>query len=258
MRKKRRILARYVTGLLIGLLAVMLTLVLSLGHVLRKVIAVAGQQILDVDVRLHKADVALLRGDIHLQGLQIDNPPGYQHATFLQLENAHIKIVPTSIARDEIVIKHIQLKDIDVVVEQNRETSNIREITDRLPKPYDKDQPRGRRLRVDELEITSVRVHVKLLPLPGRQDTLQFDLPPIRLTELGYDYYMDAGLLTGKILIALTERILSQGFMDNDSWKKALNKTLQLGEQIMDANALGGKLRKGISDIFQPPPDAPP
>ena len=83
-----------------------------------------------------------------------------------------------------------------LTIEQKGLTNNLKEILDSLPKPEDepadkepedekKDKKPGKKLHIDTLEITNVTVRAKLLPIPGKSDTIEFPLPKIMMTDVG-------------------------------------------------------------------------
>jgi len=57
----------------------------------------------------------------------------------------------------------------------------------------------------------NVNVKVKLLPLPGRADTVKLKLDPIKMTNLGKGSKLDTAKLTGKVLAAIAAGVAEQG-----------------------------------------------
>jgi hypothetical protein len=107
------------------------------------------------------------------------------------------------------------LKDMSVTVEQKGMTSNLNEILKNLPKPDKPDEPaepkpEGKKLIIDDLELTNIKVRVKLLPIPGKADTVELTLAPIQMKDVGKNTPVDAAILTGKIMLALAQGIASQ------------------------------------------------
>jgi hypothetical protein len=72
-------------------------------------------------------------------------------------------------------------------------------------------EPGGKKLHIDNLEITNAQVNVKLLPVPGKVDTLKLKLAPIKMTDLGGENDIDTVALVRKVLLALAGGIAQQG-----------------------------------------------
>ncbi|MFH1719433.1 MAG: hypothetical protein ABIF19_18940 [Planctomycetota bacterium] len=75
----------------------------------------------------------------------------------------------------------------------------------------DASEPSGKKLHVDTLEITNANVKVKLLPVPGKADTLTLKLAPIRMTNLGGENDLDTVGLSRTVLLAIAGGIAEQG-----------------------------------------------
>jgi hypothetical protein len=96
---------------------------------------------------------------------------------------------------------------MEVFIEQKGARNNLYEIIQPLREPR---EPTGKRLLVDNLEITEVTVHVGLTGLPGQAPTAQFTLAPIRMTDLGRDGRMDTAVLITKIVLAIAAGVAQQ------------------------------------------------
>jgi len=107
-------------------------------------------------------------------------------------------------------ITDIELDGANVVLEQRGVSgNNLQDIIEKLPEKDSK--PAGKKLHIDTLEITNAVVKVKLIPVPGKKDTLSFKLAPIKLTDLGGDKGYDAVALSRTVLLAIAGRIAKQG-----------------------------------------------
>ena len=123
----------------------------------------------------------------------------------------------------------------------------------------------AKKLHIDTLEITNVTVKVKLLPIPGKADTVTLKLDPIRMTDLGGDDKLDLAELSGKILLAITTGIAKQGAgILPEGMTDALNETLgqaaelgkavaEGGQKVLEEGAKAGKgIVEGLKGIFEP------
>jgi len=231
------------------------------NRALKVAVESAGTKALNVGVGVDDVDLSILKGRIGLQNLAIDNPPGYQHDKLLELSRADILLNAKSLLEDVVNITHITLDGANVVLEQRGVSgNNLQDIIEKLP---DEDsEPTGKKLRIDTLEITNAEVNVKLLPIPGKVDTLSFKLAPITLTDLGGDKGYDSVALTRTVLLAIASKIAEQGagLLPDEmlgSLASELSKLgalpaalLQEGLKVLGAGeGIGEGVMKGAEDI---------
>jgi len=163
-----------------------------------------------VGVGVDDVDLSVLKGRISLQNLTIDNPPGYQHDKLLELSRADILLNAKSLLEDVVNITNITLDGGNVVIEQRGVSgNNLQDIIEKLPE--EDPEPTGKKLHIDTLEVINAEVRVKLLPIPGKLDTLSFKLAPIKLTDLGGENGFDSVALTRTVLLAIAGKIAEQG-----------------------------------------------
>jgi hypothetical protein len=211
----------------------------------------AGSIALKVPVGLESANLSVLGGSLSLKNLSIGNPHEYQHKQFLELKNASVKIKPASLFSGTIRIPEIKLNGINVVLEQKDiRSNNLQDILKNLPASDKTTQAEGKKLRIDYLELTDIFVQVKLLPLPGKADTIPLKLPPIKMKDLGNDGKMDTAALVSKIIVAISAKIAESGAgLLPDDITKSLNSTLkglgQFGGQLLEGGkTIGEGLKK--------------
>jgi hypothetical protein len=221
----------------------------------------AGSGALKVPVSLDKANLSILGGSLGLKNLVISNPEAYQNKTFLQLQNGSVKVNTWTLLSNTIHISEIKLNGIKVVLEQRGAVSNnIQDILKNLPASDKTTQAEGKKLRIDYLELTDISVQVKLLPLPGKVDTIPLKLPPIKMTDIGNDGKTDTAALVRKIIVAISAGIAKSGAgLLPDDITKSLNSTLkglgQIGGQLLEGGknigeGVGGKI-KDIGGVLQ-------
>ena len=214
-----------------------------------------GTGALGVPVKVDKTKLSIFGGSLEFSGLVIDNPPQYQNRKFLELADARIAVNVRSLLTDEVNIKQIKLDGVTLVLEQKGVTgNNLQDILKNLPKSEEKPteaEPSGKKLHIDELDISNVTVKVKLIPIPGRADTIPLKLKPIKMTNLGSDNKLDTAALIGKILVALAAGVAEQGVgLIPDEILNPLKEQLgNLGALLGTGLEGGGKLLKGGVDI---------
>ena len=223
-------------------------------------IEAAATKTLDVGVDIRDVDLAILRGTLGLQGLVIDNPPGYELERLLELKDAKIAVEMGSFLGETVNIKEIRLDGFDVTLEQKVLSNNLQDILKNInkhtkaeKKPDQEPKKPARKLHIDTLEISNVTVKVKLFPIPGKKDTVTVNLEPIRMTNLGGDNKLDTARLSGHILMAISAGLAEQG-VDGlpkefvDTMKTTLNEASQLGETI---STEGKKLRDAGKEALE-------
>jgi len=214
-------------------------------------IETAGTKALSVPVTLEKLNLSILGGKVGFQNLVIGNPPDYAHDTLMKLKDAKVAVEIKSLLSDTVNIKEIRLDGLEVTLEQKDIIrSNIQDVIKALPKK-EPDEPKekpkeGKKLHIDTLELTNITVNAKLLPIPGKADTVTLTLPTIKMTDIGGKEDVDTAELAKKILLAISTKIAEIGTdllpaeMVN-TMKDTLSQTMDLGKTATKAAAEEGK-----------------
>ena len=254
MKSVRKIL-RFFLLVIVVLIVGIAVLIHFFGNSLLKTgIETAASKTLSVPVNIDDMDFSILGAKVGFQGLVIDNPPGYKHEKLLEVGDACIAVSTGSLLKDTVNIKEIMLDNVNVVLEQRGVTSNnLQDIIKAIPKseePEDKTKKAGKKLHIDKLELTNITVNAKLLPVPGKIDTVTLKLDPIRMTDLGSDDKLDVATLTGKILLAIATGVAKQGAgILPEGVTNALGTTLGITADVGKAAVEGGaKLLEGGAD----------
>ncbi len=213
MKRPIKILYIVCAAILVIVVIALIAIDLFANSALKVAIESAGTKALNVGVSVNAVDLSVLRGRLGFEDLIINNPPGYKHERLLELSQANIKVDTKSLLSDIVNIKDIKMDGVKVVLEQRGVSgNNLQDIIKKLPKKEDEpSEPSGKKLHIDSLEITNAEVKVKLLPVPGKVDTIPLKLDTIKLTDLGNDNNLDAVALTRTVLIAIAGGIAKQG-----------------------------------------------
>ena len=259
--KIKKIVTRILIGILVLLLAIALVFKLYGNQLLRTAIIAGAQKALQVDVRLESIDVKTFLGKVDLKNMEIDNPEGYNHPTFVKMGRAYMDLNVPSLLSETIEIEKIQLDDIHLVIEQKGSTSNIKEILNNLLKSDTKDpesekEPEPVEEKADKnvyikiLEINNIEVKAKLIPIPGRADTVTLKLKPIRLENLGTAEKIDMAGVTAEVLKAISKGIAQQGAdILPTEMVGSLSKKSQ--EAIKDASKGAVEAVKGLGGLLK-------
>ncbi|MCJ7728397.1 MAG: hypothetical protein MUO27_00705, partial [Sedimentisphaerales bacterium] len=203
---------------IIVLCVIILTLVLWVvlyslgGYLLKTGIETAGTKALGVPVEVGDVQLSILKGTIGITGLVVKNPPGYTNKELLILGQGVIIADVRTLLSDVVHIRELKLDDVNLTIEQKMLSNNLQDVIGSLKSGKGEGkEPSGRKLRIDTLEISGVRIKVKLLPVPGGADTVTLNLAPIRMKNLGGDNKLDTEMLAGKIMLAMAEGVAEQG-----------------------------------------------
>ncbi len=255
MKKSLKILRIVLIVGLVLVLGVVILVRLFADRALKIAIETAGTSALRVGVRVEKVDLSILAGKIGFRNLVIDNPSGYKHEHLLVLNDIRISVNTRSLLSDTVRVRDIRLDGMELVIEQKGlTTNNLQEIMKSLPskKKQQTEEPSGKRVIVDNLEISNVVVKVKLLSVvPGKFDTIPLKLKPIKMANLGSDQKVDTRMLIGKVFVAIAEGISEQGLgILPDNIVGPMINELKRVKKLPDAFIKGGeKLLKGSTDI---------
>jgi hypothetical protein len=256
--KKLRKIVTIVLAVIVVLVVVVVVLVnLFADRAVKIGIESAATKALNVGVSVDDVKLSIMAGKLALGNLVINNPPGYQYDKLLQLQNAKIEVDIRSLLSDTVNIKEIKFDGAEVTLEQRGITSNnLQDVIKSIPSsPKSETQPSGKKLHIDNLELSNVTVKAKLLPIPGKVDTVTLKLAPIKMTNLGGDNKLDTAALSSKILVAITQGIAEQGagILPDEmlgSLKSTLAKTAELGKEVLKTGEnLGKDVIKTTEDL---------
>ncbi|OHB64013.1 MAG: hypothetical protein A2Y77_16185 [Planctomycetes bacterium RBG_13_62_9] len=208
MRKLIKAILFIVIVLIVLVIAGVVGVFLFADRVVASAVESAGTKALNVSVDVGSADASILGGAVGLQNITVANPPGYDGPALLKLQRVDVAADTGSLLSNEVRIKTMTLADMEVFVEQKGLKNNLYEVIQPLRQPR---EPTGKKLIIDTLEITNIKVHASLAGVPGRPQAADFTLSKITTTELGRDKKMDTAVLIGKILLAVAAGVAEQG-----------------------------------------------
>ena len=198
----------------------------------------------------------------------IKNPPGYQNPTLLEMGDAYVKVNIRSLMSDVVVINDIKLDNVKMTIEQKGFGNNLQDVLKAISSevaPKEKPAPSGKpfkKLHIDNLDLTNIEVRAKLLPIPGKSDTVTLKLAPIKMTNLGSDDKMDIAALSSKILSALASGVAKQGAdmlpkdvvgSISEGVENLSGEVLQEGGKVVEKTAEIGKgVTEGLKGLFKP------
>jgi uncharacterized protein involved in outer membrane biogenesis len=233
-------------------------------------IEVAATKALNVGVSVGKVDLSIMAGKLGISNLLINNPPGYQYDKLLELKDAQIKVDVKSLLGERVNIREIKLDGVNIFLEQRGVSgNNLQDVTKTVSdgrKAKGESKKGGRKLHIDNLEISNVTVKAKLLPVPGKADTITLKLDPIVMTDLGSDNKLDTAELSSKILLAIVTGVADKGtgVLPKEmtiAMKSTLDTTMELGKTatkegkklLEEGRNSGRELIDGLKGLLKKP-----
>jgi hypothetical protein len=245
--KTKKIVLNFIVLPLVILLVILVAAFFLVGtSLIKSGVEKAASSALGVPVTIKSIDLSILRGRVNIKGLVVKNPPGYANETLLELGEGTVNLDIGSLMGDTVKIQLIKLDGAKLTMEQKGLSNNLKEILDNLPKGEKKAEPKpeekGKNLHINRLEITNTNVRVKLLPVPGKSDTVSLKLDPIIMDNLGTDQKLRTGALTAKVFKAIATGIAKQGAgVLPDEMVKGIGSSLDKAAEMGKAAAEEGK-----------------
>lgn len=177
----------------VGLLVVLLVLEFYLGRIVKVAIETVGPHLTGTPVTVEGVDISPRIGSGTLRGLVVGNPAPYKDPHALRLGEVHVRLDPSSLRSNTVVVRSIVVTDAEVAFEGGPVRSNISTLLDTLNQSagresgkssHAKDAP-GRRVRVDEFVISRMRVRARLHIAGIASPAATLTLPEIRMEGLG-------------------------------------------------------------------------
>lgn len=270
--KMKSPLKKIVYVILIIILIVPVLVSIFGDRALKAGIETAASKTLKVDVTVEDVSLSILKGSVELENLIVPNLKGYENPNLLEAGKAKIDVGLKSLMSDTVEINDMIFNDITVVIEQKGFTNNLKEILKSLPKAdeekTDDKKKAEKNLLIKNLELNNITVKIKVLPIPGKADTIPLKLAPIKMTNLGTDNKMSVATLTAKILSAIAMGVAEQGVgiipdeilgpikgvlgTGSEVILKSGEEVLKgAGEVLKGAGDAGKDITEGIKDLFK-------
>jgi hypothetical protein len=215
MKSVKKIITWVAVSIVVILLVLIVGFTIFGAGMIKSVVEKTASSTLGVPVTVKSINLSIFSGKVEIKGLVVNNPPGYANPTLLELGDGIVNLDIGSVMSNTIKIQLIQLDNTKLTIEQKGLTNNLNEILDKLPKGEKEAAPKtgqpGKNLVVTKLEITKTNVNVKLLPVPGKSDTVSMNLDPIVMENLGTDSKLSVAKLVAKVMGALATGVAKQG-----------------------------------------------
>jgi hypothetical protein len=209
-------------------------LVLFLDAAVRAAVEQGGSAALGVPTHLEGASLSPLRGALALEGLVVENPPGFEERPFLSLRRGRGEVELASLRGDVVRIPLVELEGIEFLLQRREGRSNYGVILEHLESrktPEESPAETGRQVHAKRLVLRDIRVDFALLPLGGELTRARVTIPQLVLEDLGNS---DEGASVAQISARVVEALLQAA--------------LQAGGQVLSP-ALLGDLKQGLGRL---------
>jgi hypothetical protein len=206
--KKLMIIGGVLVVVVVGAVALLFA---GLDDLVKTAVEKGGSEATQVEVTLANASVKPTEGSAALSGLVVGNPDGFKTDNAFELGQISVKIDPSTVTQDPIVIKEVIISKPVVTYELGSNGSNIDAIKANVEKLAGSGGGSsgggdGPKIIIEHLYVRDGSVNVSATALGGK--TMSASLPEIHLTDIGKDKGgADANEVASKIMAALTKNV---------------------------------------------------
>jgi uncharacterized protein involved in outer membrane biogenesis len=207
-------------------------------------------------VTLEGVSLSPLSGSASLKGLVVGNPQGYTAPQAIRLGMAAVKLQPSSLLGDKVILHSIEIREPEITFAGNPlGDNNLKKILDNVQAKASADasatnapgaKGAGKKLQVDDFLISGAKVHAQIRT-PILTKEISITLPDIHLTNLGQG---PEGITPAE----LTQQVMSQ--ITASTIKSLGDSVSGLGKDLLEdvkknpADAVK-KITKGIDGLFK-------
>ena len=244
MKKFLKIVGWIILGIVVLALALVLTLPLWLGPVVKPMANAAVPKFTKTTFNLGHLSLNPYTGRFELGDMQLGNPEGYSEPTALSVSNIVVDVAMTTACDKYVHIEEVTVEGVFVSLVKGGENNvdNMLQIQynvaggkekyeenkakkesekpEEKPEEQEADAGDGKKVVIDRLTLNDIKVKYGLITIP---------VPSITLTDLGKE---SDGLSMGELLESI--------------WEAILNGALAVGD---GAKALGGLLKSGVGAV---------
>jgi hypothetical protein len=120
-----------------GIFAILLLAVIFRDSLVKFGVTRIGSWLTGVEITMDSFDTSLSEGTLHLKGLQVANPQGFERPLMVDLDEVFVDLDPSTLLSKEIVIEEIRVSGLDVAAEFDKKSRfNVTTLTDNLQEHF--------------------------------------------------------------------------------------------------------------------------
>ncbi|MFH1498088.1 MAG: hypothetical protein ABII82_09720 [Verrucomicrobiota bacterium] len=202
-------------GILIFLLVVAVVAVgFFIGPIVTKTVNSIGPRVTGTKVELASSDISLLTGGGALKGLFVGNPEGWKSDKAFYLAEIRLKLEPSSLLSDVIVVDEVFIDGPEFVYESNLRSSNIgvlqKQIQENLAKfsgaAEQPAEPAAESGPAKKFMLKSFRLQGGTVTLGLGGAGVTVPMPPVTITDLGV---AEGGITADQAVGAIIRAVLA-------------------------------------------------
>lgn len=265
MKKVAKLLSGIVVGLLALALAVVLTLPLTINPIVKTAASVGGPKVLGVPVSVGKVSLSVVSGRLTIDKLMVGNPKGYSDKSAFAVDKVDVALSLGSLAGDTIVVKKILVDAPAISYESKDGQSNFdamlssakkKESEEKAAEKGGEAKKAGKKLIIEEFSLNGAKVAYASALTFGKPVTIP--LPSIALRDIGKS---SNGVTPVEAVTEVVNAVvsgLSKAVMEMaNSTTGALNDALKSGSgSVKEAGDAVGSAAKGAGDAAAGATDA--
>lgn len=259
-----KVLRKVLIGFVILLVALVVVVALFLGPIIKTSVENIGPKVAGVEMKLDKAGVNLLTGNVKLKGLIIGNPEGFKTPSLMELSQFVVELKTSSLFTDTIVIKQIHIDGPQITYERGLKASNLSALQKNLApaeeapaeepaeeKAAKENKAPAKKVVIEDFLFENGRVNVSITLAGGKQLTIP--LAPIHLEDIGKE--SDGASIAevvnevfGAIIQSVGQAVAASGDLAGDALKGAGDMVKDPGAALKDAGGATTDAAKGVTD----------
>jgi hypothetical protein len=188
---------------------------LYLDRIVGRAIEIGGSRALGVRTDVGGVEIAVLRGRVGLDDLEIANPEGFPGEHFLKLGSVRVEVQPRALLADTVVVPRIALDDLELALVGSPQGTNYGRILKNVEAlqsgqvPPQPDASTGKGFVVQDLVVRNVKATLALEGLGQRVGT-SIDVPEIHLRDVGAGDPVQLAELIAQVTDAVVRSVIAK------------------------------------------------
>ena len=240
---------KIVAGVLIVIILLVAGLVVFINPIVENAVNVGGPLMLGVPVKIEKAQISLLEGEIRLKQFSIGNPENYStNRALFAVDSVHVGIDVKSLFSDTITISKIEIDHPQISYEVKSGKSNFDVLMANLDAANKKKKDKkdkgdsDKKVIIEEFDLEKARVSYTAPVTLGK--TITLPIPSIKLRDIGKE---SGGASPAEVIM---EILGSLGGMIANAGKTIIDGAGAIGDAVgKGAEAVGGAIGEGAKAV---------
>jgi hypothetical protein len=192
---------KIVVYLIVALILLTFGLTLTLDSIVKSNIESTGSELLQTDMTVDRVSLSLFQRHGSLNGIQIENPEGFESGDALRIHSIDIRMNPFSLLSGTVVIEELEIQNLEIFFQLKATGSNLGRLRSNLQEQVpETGDTATKNIIIDRflMQETSLTVHVDVEDVEPFTATLT----QVERTGIGRDEETD---LNGVMKIVLDE-----------------------------------------------------